>query len=93
MKKHIELDRRFYGIDEKADAFPEDIAMFGDSELMTLGWPKVLDRKRVVVLAEAGMGKSEELGAQAKKILESGKPAFYARIERMAEVDFIASLE
>jgi hypothetical protein len=35
VKKHIELDRRFYRLAEDADAFPEDTTYFGDSEYVT----------------------------------------------------------
>ncbi len=93
MKKHIELERRFYRIDEKATAFPEDVHLYGDSEYATDGWKFLLDRKRVVVLAEAGMGKSEEFRVQTAKAIESGKIAFNARIERLADGNFAYALE
>jgi hypothetical protein len=93
MKKHIELDRRFYRIDERTAAFPEDATYYADSEHITDAWTKLLLRKRVVVLAEAGMGKSEELLTQAKKLVAAGKPAFNARIERLADGDLDKALE
>jgi hypothetical protein len=93
VKKHIELDRRFYRLAEDADAFPEDTTHFGDSEYVTEGWEKLLTRRRVVVLAEAGMGKTEELRTRAEKLLEAGKPAFHGRVDRLADGDFGKALE
>ena len=93
MKKHIELDRRFYAVDERTGAFPDDPTYYADSEYVTESWEKLLVRKRVVVLAEAGMGKSEELRTQAEKLASAGKPSFYARIERLADGDFEKALE
>jgi hypothetical protein len=68
-------------------------AIFGDSEYVTEGWEKLLKRKRVVVLAEAGAGKSEEFSTQADQVIMSGGKAFYARIERLADGNFAEAIE
>lgn len=46
-----------------------------------LGWPELLAKRRVVVLAEAGSGKTEELLEQARLQTAAGKFAFYATVQ------------
>ncbi len=45
------------------------------------GWPDLLAKRRVVILAEAGSGKTEELTAQACLQTAAGKFAFYATVQ------------
>ncbi len=49
-----------------------------------LGWPQLLERHRVVVLAEAGSGKSAELAAAAKLVCKSGNCGFYCTVQDVA---------
>lgn len=46
-----------------------------------LGWPDLLAKRRVVILAEAGSGKTEELTEQARLQTAAGKFAFYATVQ------------
>lgn len=46
-----------------------------------LGWPELLAKRRVVILAEAGSGKTEELTEQARLQTSAGKFAFYATVQ------------
>jgi hypothetical protein len=50
-----------------------------------LDWPEVLDHARVVLLAEAQSGKTEEFKHAAAGLRETGHPAFYATIEQLAD--------
>jgi hypothetical protein len=50
-----------------------------------LGWPDVLDHPRIVLLAEAQSGKTEEFKHTAAELRDRGAPAFYATIEQLAE--------
>ena len=76
----IELDRRFvpFREDEKSD--PNLIALFGRSD-GTLGWVDLLTRRRVVLLAEAGSGKTTEMIARTQQQAAVGHPSFYATVE------------
>jgi len=78
----IALDRRFYEWREDADglALSRYRAAAGLSDGM-LGWPDLLAKRRVVILAEAGSGKTEELTAQACLQTAAGKFAFYATVQ------------
>ena len=50
-----------------------------------LGWTDLLARRRVVILAEAGSGKTEELREQARQQSVLGKFAFYATVQDVGQ--------
>jgi len=58
-----------------------------------LGWPNLLDQHRVVILAEASSGKTAEFRHQASILFSEGKPAFFLRIEELADGEFEAALD
>ena len=78
----VALDRRFYEWREDADGLANSQyrAAAGLSDGM-LGWPVLLAKRRVVILAEAGSGKTEELTEQARMQAAAGKFAFYATVQ------------
>jgi hypothetical protein len=78
----IALDRRFYEWSPDADGLANSRyrAAAGLSDGM-LGWPELLAKRRVVVLAEAGSGKTEELTEQARLQTAAGKFSFYATVQ------------
>lgn len=78
----VPLDRRFYEWREDASGLARSPyrAAAGLSDGM-LGWPDLLAKRRVVILAEAGSGKTEELREQARLQTASGKFAFYATVQ------------
>jgi hypothetical protein len=78
--KFIELARRFRNITEQDFDNPELLASFGEQiyHYGTDDWEKLLESRRVVLLAEAGSGKTEEMKAQADKLKKQGQYAFYA---------------
>ncbi len=79
--KTIPLDRIFVPwIDDQDPAAMELYARLGGSRY-GLDWPKLLEKKRVVLLAEAGSGKSAEFEEQARLLTEAGKSAFYATVQ------------
>lgn len=80
----VPLDRRFYEWREDADGLAHSRyrAATGLSDGM-LGWPDLLARRRVVILAEAGSGKTEELAEQARLQTAAGKLAFYAAVQNV----------
>lgn len=78
----IQLDRRFYewreGTDELAHSRYRAAAGLSDG---MLGWSDLLAKRRVVILAEAGSGKTEELTEQTRLQTAAGKFAFYATVQ------------
>jgi hypothetical protein len=50
-----------------------------------LGWEELRRRRRVILLAEASSGKTEEFRHQCDVLKAAGSPAFFLRIEELAE--------
>ncbi|MGN8248323.1 NACHT domain-containing protein [Pseudomonas sp. SMSB3] len=48
-------------------------------------WAQLFDEYRVVILAEAGAGKTYELEGAARRLKDQGKAAFFIRIEDLSE--------
>jgi len=78
----ISLDRRFYEWRGDTDGLAHSLyrSAAGLSDGM-LGWPELLAKRRVVILAEAGSGKTIELKEQARLKTAEGKFAFYATVQ------------
>jgi hypothetical protein len=80
----IDLDRRFLRWSEKDSDAAEVYALLRHYARNGLDWPRLLQHRRVVVLAEAGSGKSEELKAQARHVIANGQFGFYATVQDVA---------
>lgn len=88
----VELDRCFVPL--KKDQEPIlDVGIWGRKFAGWIDWPQLLDYRRVVLLAEASSGKSEEFRSHQQRLSAEGKPAFFVRIEELAELGFEAALE
>ena len=59
---------------------PGVVQWFGRSKDL-LNWDRICERRRVVILAEAGSGKTEEMRNQARLRSERGLYAFFASVE------------
>jgi hypothetical protein len=80
----IDLDRRFLRWSEKENDAAEVYALLRHYSRNGLDWPKLLQHRRVVLLAEAGSGKSEELREQARRLVANGQFGFYATVQDVA---------
>lgn len=81
----IQLDRQFVEWDDKDPAEAEAETRFLMGRLNgSLDWPSLLKRHRVVILAEAGSGKSKELTAQAELQGNAGNYAFCTTVQEVA---------
>lgn len=93
--EHIDLNRKFWPVEADKENDPESIrAMlaFGIEVDRQLSWEDLLDKNRIVILAEPGTGKTEEFVAVAKRLRMAGKPAFFCRIELLQELEIRQSL-
>ena len=83
---HVELDRHFHEFTKEELAEPELLAAYNEEYAWTasLSWGELLKRKRVVMLASAGSGKTEELRETKRRLLAENKFAFYVRLEELA---------
>lgn len=89
---YVELGRLFSPLKADEIVTAAHIDGWGARYSGTMGWDGVLEHRCVVVLAEAGNGKSEEFRAQARKLSTGGKCGFYATIEAIADSDFASAL-
>jgi len=58
-----------------------------------LGWAELKRRRRVILLAEAASGKTEEFRHQCDTLKAAGSPAFFLRIEELAEQGIEAAFD
>lgn len=79
----IELHRRFHVWDK--DSTAEPVRWWPRYADGLLAWSDILQRRRVVILAEAGSGKSVELERQADLLTRQGKLAFHATLQEVAQ--------
>lgn len=90
----IDLDRTFRPVAADDLGDPEVMAALDDSSLLKGdSWTVVLEYLRVVLLAEAGSGKTMEMKAQARRLSGTGKCAVFIPIEELADQDIDAVLE
>lgn len=87
----ISLDRRFSEWKGKGQGDPEIYQYFAQS-YGTLDWPALLKRRRVVILAEAGSGKSTEFIDQDELANSAGKFSFRTTVRASAEKGFETAL-
>jgi hypothetical protein len=88
---HLALDRRFVAWnEEEGNAIERLRSARADSE--DIDWKALRAHQRVVVLAEAGSGKTEELKEQARTLSERGDFAFYVTVHDTAVEGFAESL-
>lgn len=88
---NIQLDRQFSNWNEKDNVDPESYQWF-DHGYGALDWSALLKRRRVVILAEAGSGKSTEFRAQKSQVSQSGAFAFIATVKESAAKDFVSAI-
>ncbi|MEE9367391.1 MAG: hypothetical protein V3V05_00855 [Pontiella sp.] len=86
MSKYIELNRVFHPI-PKDYSFDENScdSPFGRSYRVGKTWDDLIQLRRVIILAEARAGKTEEIQQVTRRLREEGKAAFFLRLEHLAE--------
>jgi hypothetical protein len=79
----IALNRQFFEWHEGALSDPDLISRWQSDDLVS--WESISARRRVVILAEAGSGKTVEMREQARRRTEAGQFAFYATLEDVGQ--------
>jgi hypothetical protein len=87
---HIELHRTFRELLRNEDQGDNAGALSLGNATLTL--PTLLNERRVVILSEAGSGKTEEIREAARRLRAQGKAAFFLRLEHVA-IDFEMAFE
>lgn len=86
--KYVELHRTFLPVDDDQD-LQASYRFQWDKEIGGwLDWNDIFDKHRVVLLAEAESGKTEEFWAATQRLRNDGKAAFFVRIEDLADDGF-----
>jgi len=77
-----------------AGTMRHDVDVFRYHEVFggSLEWSDLLARKRVVILAEAGSGKSTELTNQVQRLTAAGTPVFTATMQSIDRNGFERAL-
>lgn len=81
----IQLNRTFSKILLDADVDDDADLNARHNRAGKLFWPDLLSHHRVILLSEAGSGKTEEIRSVARQLRGEGKPAFFLRIEHIKD--------
>ena len=87
----VTLDRRFSIWKGKGQGDPE-LYQYVPKTYGTLDWTELLKRRRVVILAEAGSGKTTEFIEQDESLVLAGKFSFRTTVRVAAERGFASAL-
>ena len=84
MTGFIDLKRRFHELTDSELEDVESLLAWSGSEFgPDIGWSELLQYARVILLAEAGSGKSEEMREQARHLTGDGRFAFFIPLESL----------
>ncbi len=93
MMKYVDLDRSFLPISKDQESTEVDYRVSLASGLTgAKKWSDLLELRRVIILAEARAGKTEELRETAERLRHDGRSAFFVRLEHVAR-DFELSFD
>ncbi len=95
MQGYIQLDRKFVEFDDRLQNGERDDFLFGLNSSYKTGksWSDILKNRCTVILAEAGSGKTMEFRAQTEQLRREDKPAFFCRLEILADESLEDALE
>jgi hypothetical protein len=80
----IPLDRQFVRWDGEG-AIDADLARYLEGLGNNFDWDTLVERRRVVILAEAGSGKSTEFREQARLMSEQGRSTFITTLQKIGQ--------
>lgn len=84
MHQYVDISRRFRDLTKAELEEPELLASFNEHDFPSpTDWPELLRHPRVLLLAEAGSGKTAEMREQAKHLATEGKFAFFVPLESL----------
>ena len=84
MPSFIDVQRRFHDLTEEDLEETESLLAWSEYDFgPAVGWSDLLEDDRVVLLAEAGAGKTMEMAEQAKRLVGEGRFAFFVPLESL----------
>ncbi|MCP5559553.1 MAG: hypothetical protein H7A55_17550 [Verrucomicrobiaceae bacterium] len=92
--QHVDLDRHFREFSQKEldDAEVLSASNVDHEWSASLNWGDLLERKRAIMLAAAGSGKTHELQTQRDVLMRDGRLAFFVRLEDLARESLVELL-
>lgn len=85
MANYINVNRRFYKSSNPQEEIPTQIYADWFEDSNTIGWDELLKYSRIVILAEAGAGKTREMKEQSKRLNQAGHFSFFIPTEALTE--------
>lgn len=80
-----DLDRTFFDLPTDENTQIETTEFLADLAIgRRIDWPTLLESERVLVVSEAGMGKTYECQRQQEKLWEEGRAAFFVELAGLA---------
>lgn len=94
MPEFINLHRHFRELNKNELKATDELPSWEDwlGRDSSLGWPAILKWQRVLLLAEAGSGKTAEMQAQAKRLRAEQKYAFFLPLEALVQGTVLEAL-
>ena len=88
------IERTFEDVpDKKVDQAAQQSFLLSLGQTKGTTWPDLLCSKRVLMISEAGAGKTHECRAQAGHLWDTGEPAFFVELSRLADRDLRGLLD
>ena len=85
MSNFIDLARRFHKLSSTEMTDPDHLAMLSEGRFgSSMSWEDALDNPRLILLAEAGSGKTRELRERAARMTRGGKCVFFVPLEALS---------
>ena len=80
-----ELNRAFFDLPTDENTQIETAEMLADLAIGgRIGWSTLLDSERILIVSEAGMGKTYECQCQQQRLWEEGRSAFFVELATLA---------
>jgi hypothetical protein len=86
LKPYVDLDRQFVVLPTHSGS-EEELTAYLAAASRSMSWPALLERRRIVMLAESRAGKSCELEHIVAHMRTEEKAAFFIRLDDLAEMD------
>lgn len=91
-RPYVDLKRRFRDYETTADPLAAAVLSYTEAvehRLNKLDWAALMKRRRVIILAEQGSGKTREMKEQASRIRSEGQTAYFLRLDRLVAGDLV----
>ncbi|MBN1101960.1 MAG: ATP-binding protein [Deltaproteobacteria bacterium] len=91
-KRYVQLNRTFLDYPEDHESDPDTLRAIAELTGTRTDWDTLLQSRCVIVLGEAGSGKTTEFREKARSLQQANKPASFCAIEDLADEGLEAAL-